>query len=375
MVDIRWTATWTYRAPIDEQVDINGSFWFQLSVFFSAIVLWTIVIIRSTQQDTTITVATRNPVKSQFIGNWLNEPRIIVTRTTVSLLVALGTAELLIFNAVANYAGDGSINASSALFILMAALMFHFFTMSHKFVQSTESHERNRMYGLPSFIVLLMIVGVFVCYLGYTDAFSSKTASGATSSFIIGAVLFVLGTLLMCTTPLLDTLKPYSYKRTEDDKLQRRLIFSGEFYTALTIIDCLVIWSSSATFILLEALFIGDVFTANYALPFLFLQIIPIYGFIISVISSLKTKVGSYVPIVYNMGFFVIMSLCFATSMLHVCAIPGVSTMCVTSIPHTTFYTNVFVCGPYVLFLFATSIGLVYSSCKPTFLAKHLNIV
>jgi hypothetical protein len=184
--------------------------------------------------------------------------------------------------------------------------------------------------------------------------------------------LFVLGTFLMCMTPFFDLLKPYKNKHNGE---KNRLMLSGDFYIAFTIIDCFVVWSSSTIFILLEAFFVGKVFTANYALPFIFLQMIPIYGFFKTVVSCFKTKLVSYVPVVYNLVFLVVMSLCITTSMLHVCAIPGVSTMCVTTIPHTIFYTNVFVCGPYVIFMFAISIGLVYSSCTPSVLAKHMSVL
>jgi hypothetical protein len=149
------------------------------------------------------------------------------------------------------------------------------------------------------------------------------------------------------------------------------LIISGEYYTAFSIVDCFVLSTSIIIFIVLEGFFIGQAATAHYAVPFIFLQIIPIYGFVLSIVSMVLGLNKSYGPGIFNALLFVLMSLSFTTSMLHVCAIPGVTSACATSIPHTVTATNILVSAPLALLVFFASMGLVYSSYTPSFLVNR----
>jgi len=162
-----WDAPWSYAESVTDGSKINGSFWFQLTVFASALVLWITVTVQSNrsqpsaQKEYSIAhdcQAARFRVKNI----WALHPRIIVTRTSASLAITLAVAELVVFNAIANYTASGSVNASSALLILFAVIMFHFFTMSHKFMKVGEFATRNKFYALSSFLVLLMAVATFM---------------------------------------------------------------------------------------------------------------------------------------------------------------------------------------------------------------------
>ena len=375
-MNITWIATWTYRGSVNEASKVNGSFWFQLVIFFSAIGLWTVHIVLSTIKKSAPSIQTssnKELCKKQllFNDNWLSECRVIVTRTTASLFITIATAELLIFNAIANYSGKGSVNASSAVMILFAGLMFYFFSMMHKHEKKSENAPaQNGLYGIVSFFILFMATGVFVWFLAYTDAFSNKTTKGGTELFLIGAIMFIIGMFLLCVSPLKGISNEKAYNRTMSLDTGT-LVTSGEFYSAFSIFDCFVIWNTLAIFIFLEAYFIGRVMTAQYAVPFIFLQIIPIYGFVLNLAMLFRAGAKTlYVSIAYNAVFFVIMSVSITNSMLHVCAIPGVNTACASYISHTTTNTNVLVCGPYVLLLFLISIGLINASCVPALLLK-----
>jgi hypothetical protein len=157
--------------------------------------------------------------------------------------------------------------------------------------------------------------------------------------------------------------------KEEVDTLE--LIISGEYYTAFSLVDCFVLYTSISIFIVLEGFFIGQAATAHYALPFIFLQIIPVYGFVLSIVSMAMASKVSYGPGLFNISLFVLMSCCITTSMLHVCGIPGVTSMCITSISHTVTATNLLVSAPLALLVFLASMGLVYSSYTPTFLINR----
>ena len=179
----------------------------------------------------------------------------------------------------------------------------------------------------------------------------------------------------MCAVPLADDMKPFRYRHQgeksslEDSNDTLSLVLSGEYYTAFSLIDCFIIWTTLTIYIVLEGCYIGQAAIAYYALPFIFLQIIPIYWFILNVIMAATTK--SYGPAIFNAFVFVLMSFCFAMSMLHVCAIPGVTAACAAHVPHTVTVTNVLVCAPYMFLILMASVGLVTSSYTPSFLISR----
>jgi hypothetical protein len=349
-----------------------------MCIFLSAIVLWLIVVVKSSayrkESDMIVSYlldtdcdAARFQVKAARGTPWVFRPRIIITRTTASLVVAVGTAELLVFNAIANYGGEGSVNASSALLILFTGVLFHFFTMTHKYMKSGVSDIRNRLYGVTSSFFLMFAGGIYVCYIAYSDGFGWKSAEGASMLMFYGGLVISAAMFLMCVAPMTEALKPYGGKKNENSTLS--LVLSGEYYTSFSVIDCFVIFTPITIFICLETFFISQVRTREYALPFIFLEVIPLYGFSLNVAACFKQNV-TLTPSLFNIATFFVMFVSGITSMLHVCAIPGVSTACVGSIAHSVLNTNIFVCGPILVLLFLISIGLVSSTFAPSFLVS-----
>lgn len=374
---VTWKSSWTYRGVVGKtNDDINGSLWFQLCVMVCVLLVWVFAIVKSIKgnrnsEDVVSYLLNVNCNIARLTSgyeqkfNWFFYPRIIITRTTASLVVAVGTIELVIFNAIANYSGSGSTNASSAFLVLVVGFLFHFFIMTHKIMKSSDSDSMNKMYWVSSASVLLMAVGSFFGFLSYTDTMRWKDENGKSIVLFVGAVLIVVAALIMCVAPMTSALKPF-HKREEGTV---SLIMSGEYYTSLSVIDCFVVWATVSNFICMEGYLISHVSTQNYALPFVFLQTLPLYGFFTAII-GLTTK-PNVLAVLFNAGLFFVMSVCITSSMLHVCAIPGVRTACVTSISHTVVNTNMLVCGPYLILLLMTSVGLINSSFTPSFLIRQ----
>jgi hypothetical protein len=381
MVEVVWKSSWSYRSVVHRnEKDINGSFWFQIAVLACVVTVWIFSVIKSIEGDRRsdhiisylmkedCTVAKRSIPNQDPIG-WLFSPRVILTRTTASLIIAVATAELLVFNAIANYSGSGSTNASSSLLILMVALFFSFFTLTHKYLKSSESDTRDKLFWISSGLMLLMSVGVSVGFLSYSDTLRWKDEQGRSMLFFVGALVVCFSALGLCILPLTKSMRPF---RVEKEGTLS-LILSGEYYTSFSFLDCLVVWGVVTNFLCMEAYFISSVKTQHYALPFVFLQLLPTYGFGTCVIGFMRS--GEFLPMAFNAVLFVVMSTCVTTSMLHVCAIPGVRTACAFSLSHTTLNTNLVVCGPFLLLLCMTSVGLLNSTFTPSFLIRQDCIV
>lgn len=371
-----WKPTWSYRGASGSRDGVNGSLWFQIATLVCVLTVWTVAVVRSVgggdKSERIVTYLLREdcgiakwspkgPTRA-----WIFYPRVIVTRTTASLLIAIGTAELLIFNAIANYAGDGSTNASSAILVLVVGLLFHFFSLTHKFMKTSDSDVRDRFFGVYSGLVLAMTVGFFMCFLSYTDTMRWKDTEGRSMLFFAGAAFACAAAFVGCLLPLLKAFRPFTVKK-EDGTVS--LILSGEYYAAFSFLDCAVVWAIVTNFVCSEAYFISRADTKNYALPFVFLQALPLYGFGTAIASLVKSD--DVLPGIFNAGLFAVMSLSVTTSMLHVCAVPGVETACTTSMSHTMLNTNLLVCAPCLVLLTLMSVGLINSTFAPNLLIRN----
>ena len=375
MSAVVWKPAWSYKGVVGRRDEVNGSLWFQIATLACVSTVWAIAVARSVsgadKSERLLTyllredcgIARWSPKGSA--RSWIFLPRVVLTRTTASLLIAMGTAELLVFNAIANYSGNGSANASSAILVLVVGVLFHFFSLTHKYMKTSESDVRDGYFGVYSGIVLAMAVGFFLCFLSYTDTMRWKDDEGRSMLFFAGAAFACAAALVGCLTPLLKTFRPFRVR--EDGTVS--LILSGEYYAAFSFLDCLVMWAVVTNFVCAEAYLISRADTKNYALPFVFLQALPLYGFGTAVASLVKTE--DVLPGIFNAGLFAVMSLGVTTSMLHVCAVPGVETACATSIPHTVLNTNLLVCGPCLVFLSLTSVGLINSTFAPNLLIRN----
>jgi hypothetical protein len=388
VIRVEWNGAWSYR-PADEVNEINNAFWFQLLFFSGPLCLWVVVCIRSATgrerreeritsylMDTGCHAAAYQAKYFRKSSMWLFRPNIILTRTTASLVIAIASIELFLFNAIANYLGEGSVNAFASLVIILQGVLFHFYTTAHKYRKNSDSDGTARGTGfmLLNSLVFCMAVGIFLCILAYLDAFSWKDKDKKSVLFLVGVILCNISLLGTFTVPLVAP--PYTKtKNSKNSKTTLSLVLSGEYYTSLSVLDCIIVWISLAIFSSLEAYFISFVQTKHYAFPFVFLQIIPIYGFITNLLSCAtrpdRFETSTSLPHVYNMAIFSVFSVCITNFMLHVCAIPGVSTTCATRILHTAINTNVFVCGPVVLLIAMISLGLVNSTFAPNFIVDR----
>ena len=375
MSAVVWKAGWSYKGVVGPRNEVNGSLWFQIATLVCVLTVWTLAVVRSVgsgdkskrlvtyllKEDCGIARwSPNNPARA-----WVFYPRVVLTRTTASMIIALGTAELLIFNAIANYSGNGSANASSAILVLVVAFLFHFFSLTHKYMKTSESDVRDAFFGVYSGIVLGMAVGVFVCFLSYTDTMRWKDREGRSMLFFGGAAFACSAAFIGCLTPLLKAFRPF--RVGEDGTVS--LILSGEYYAVFSFLDCAVVWTVVTNFVCAEAYFISRADVENYALPFAFLQALPLYGFGTAVASLVKAD--DVLPGIFNVGLFAVMSLSITTSMLHVCAVPGVKTACATSISHTVLNTNLLVCGPCLILLTLMSVGLINSTFTPNLLIRN----
>jgi hypothetical protein len=204
---LSWEAPWSYSSSVTDVNAINGSFWFQLGIFVCAFVLWITIVVKSAltsgankKNRTTSAYTLNESCKERMLStkySWALLPRIIVTRTTASLVVTLALAQIIIFNAIANYSGSGTVNASAALLIFFAGIMFHFYTMSHKFMKYAEIPTAKKHYAISSFLVLLLAIAVFMCFLSYTSAFGAKNEKGHSPLFFAGTLVFALSLFLL----------------------------------------------------------------------------------------------------------------------------------------------------------------------------------
>lgn len=382
VVTIEWDGVWSYR-PSGEVNRTNDSVWFALVFFIGTLAIWVTVCVRSLSVDLRekkiVAELLRNrcstdtrEIDTQKKQTWILRPAIILTRSTASLTMAVASVELLTFNAIANFVGDGSFDASVSLFVLLQAVVFYFYTAQQKYRKSAfeDSTFPGKHFVVNNSLTFLLIGGILTCILGHVDAFSLKGDDRKSVLFFIGVVL--------CDATLFGKLVVASLESLFDagenqggSKLS--LVLSGEYYASFSVLDYLIVWVSLTLFTSTEAYFISYVQTDQYAMPFIFLQIVPIYGFIVNTIPLATLgdrEQNKKLPLIFNVVGFSLLSLCVTTAMLHACAIPGVTTLCATHIAHTSLNTNVVVCGPAVILMSMISLGPVFSTFAPPFLVK-----
>jgi hypothetical protein len=212
-----------------------------------------------------------------------------------------------------------------------------------------------------------MIVGVWLMLISYTDLAQLKTGKGKDDGiFGAGCALIFLSIILLIIAPNFEAYRSYK-KQDGNENGTLSLILSGEYYTAFGSMDCLFILLAVGIFVLLMGIFISSVMTKHYALPFLFLQILPVYGFIINAVQAYTSPVPN-VASWYNMLLMLVLCVCILLSMFHVCAIPGVTTICHAKLSHTSNAINWGLSLPWLLLLAMTSLGLVNATYVPSFM-------
>jgi hypothetical protein len=227
--------------------------------------------------------------------------------------------------------------------------------------------NRNSSYAVGAFTLFVMIVGVWLMLISYTDLAQLKTGKGKDDGiFGAGCALIFLSIILLIIAPNFEAYRSYK-KQDGNENGTLSLILSGEYYTAFSSMDCLFILLGVGMFVLLMGIFISSVMTKHYALPFLFLQILPVYGFIINAVQAYTSPVPN-VASWYNMLLMLVLCVCILLSMFHVCAIPGVTTICHAKLSHTSNAINWGLSLPWLLLLAMTSLGLVNATYVPSFM-------
>ncbi|MFB1020855.1 MAG: hypothetical protein QMC37_11540, partial [Flavobacteriales bacterium] len=290
----------------------------------------------------------------------LLRPCIIITRTVASLFVSIAIVELIIFNAIANYVKG--INAGSSLIVLFFGMLFHLCVLTFKFKKP--AHDGPMIYARAALPMLLMLVGVWLMFMGYTDIAGLKDKNGEEPMFAIGSGVILLGLIILVTLP---SSQPYT-ENSSNGTLS--LVLSGEYYTAFCILDCFMMVLSIGSFMLMMGIVITMVQTHAYAVPFYFLHILPIYGFVINIFAMFKRK-SQIMPLAFNMVLMIWFELCIVFSMLHVCAIPGVNMGCAAKLEHTSFNVNWLVSLFWLILLFMIAAGVIDADYAPNFLLNY----
>ena len=134
------------------------------------------------------------------------------------------------------------------------------------------------IYARAALHMLLMLVGVWLMFMGYTDIAGLKDKNGEEPMFAIGSGVIILGLIILVTLP---SSPPYTVMGNGT----LSLVLSGEYYTAFCILDCFMMVLSIGSFMLMMGIVITMVQTHTYAVPFYFLHILPMYGFIINIVA------------------------------------------------------------------------------------------
>jgi hypothetical protein len=137
------------------------------------------------------------------------------------------------------------------------------------------------IYARAALPMLLMLVGVWLMFMGYTDIAGLKDKNGEEPMFAIGSGVILLGLIILVTLP---SSPPYTVI-SKDGPTTLSLVLSGEYYTAFCILDCFMMVLSIGSFMLMMGIVITMVQTHAYAVPFYFLHILPMYGFIINIVA------------------------------------------------------------------------------------------
>jgi hypothetical protein len=373
VMNVEWETNWSYRRADVKAGEPNHALWFQLVTFGFVMLMFGIVSLTPSLtrkgRDTLEMVYTHGCKATMFNQGTLSKyptllrPCIIITRTVASLFVSIAIVELIIFNAIANYVKG--INAGSSLIVLFFGILFHLCVLTFKF-KKTESDTRRR-YFFAAIPVLLMLLGVWLLFISYTDitGLKDKNKNGEEPIFAIGSALIIAGLIFLVVVPTATASPPYTVKANGT----LSLVLSGEYYTALCILDCFMMVLSIGSFMLMMGIVITMVQTKAYAVPFYFLHILPIYGFFINIFAYVKNK-SQGPPLFFNMFLMVWFEICIVFSMLHVCAIPGVSSGCAphTALEHTSFNVNWLVSLFWLILLFMLAAGIIDADYAPNFL-------
>jgi hypothetical protein len=219
------------------------------------------------------------------------------------------------------------------------------------------------IYARAALPVLLMLVGVWLMFMGYTDIAGLKDKNGEEPMFAIGSGVIILGLIILVTLP---SSPPYTVMGNGT----LSLVLSGEYYTAFCILDCFMMVLSIGSFMLMMGIVITMVQTHAYAVPFYFLHILPIYGFVINIFAMFKRK-SQIMPLAFNMVLMIWFELCIVFSMLHVCAIPGVNMGCAAKLEHTSANVNWLVSLFWLILLFMIAAGVIDADYAPNFLLNY----
>lgn len=369
VMNVEWETNWSYRRADVKAGERNHALWFQLVTLGFVMLMFSIVSWKKTLTkkgvQTLEMVFTHGCKATMFNQGMLSKyptllrPCIIITRTVASLFVSIAIVELVIFNAIANYVKG--INAGSSLVVLFFGILFHLCVITFKFKKT--AHDSTMIYARAAFPVLLMLVGVWLMFMGYTDITGFKNKNGEEPMFAIGSGVIILGLIILVTLP---TSPPYTVK----DNGTLSLVLSGEYYTAFCPLDCFMMVLSIGSFMLMMGIVITMVQTHAYAVPFYFLHILPIYGFFINIFALFKRN-SQTMPLVFNMVLMIWFELCIVFSMLHVCAIPGVNMGCAAKLEHTSFNVNWLVSLFWLILLFMIAAGVIDADYAPNFLLNY----